>query len=116
MDVLGIVYSIPLLHWERFPDGFTCLEQEIRTHNGSTRTKLLKLLAYMRREWLPKAAIVSVYDAPWRTNNFIESANRYLRKHCGVHPNLYNLLGTLMYFFNANYLQILVRKTNINTY
>ena len=93
IELIGMIFAMPLLPWNKFPDGFTVIQEKVNEFNGIDRTKLNQLLQYIKRNWIKNAKIVSVYDAPYRTNIFVESANRYLKSKCGVRSNLWNVIS-----------------------
>ena len=84
---------MPLLPWQRFPEGFEAIKAKANECTGTDRAKLNKLLKYIEKNWVKNAKIVSVYEAHCRTNNYVESANRYLKSKCGVRSNLWKVIG-----------------------
>ena len=89
---MDIIFSIPLLHWEKFPAAYPFLEETINNLIGDEQAKRKKLLTYVKKNWIPNAEIVSVRNAEARTNNFVESANRYLRRKFGVRSSLWRVI------------------------
>ena len=55
--------------------------------------KLIRFEKYMRRQWLPLAKILSVYQRPIATNDICENYHRYLGETLGVHPHIWKMLS-----------------------
>ncbi|XP_057323928.1 uncharacterized protein LOC130666716 [Microplitis mediator] len=54
---------------------------------------VIMFIYYLCRQWLPLAYIVSVWNSPWRTNNFAEAFNRHLMAQInGEYPSLFVFL------------------------
>lgn len=81
--------SLPLLEQERFPLGVAYVEEISRNF-----PQLTNFVGYLRRYWIPRQ--VSVYGAPQRTNNAVESFHRVLLRTTGrSHPNIWTLTEIL---------------------
>ena len=94
LELVGMIFALPLLPWYKFEQGFDALKEKVNESGTQDQAKLNILLNYIKRNWIKNAKIVSVYNAPNRTNNYIESANRYLRRKFGVRSNLWTFIGT----------------------
>lgn len=56
--------------------------------------RVLEFVAYLRRQWLPRAHIVSAYRCAIRTNSELEAFNRQLPdRFGGTKRNIYTFLG-----------------------
>ena len=51
--------------------------------------------AYMVQQWKPKAAVVSVFGCPRRTNNSMESMHSVMLKRFGTHPSFWKFCNSL---------------------
>lgn len=70
--------ALPLLPSDQIEDGLYDLGDEAL--EAGWMVQLRRLFEYLETEWLPKAEILSVHDAPHRTNNVSESGNRMFNK------------------------------------
>lgn len=85
-EFIGMVFSIPLLPAERFPEAFQIIQRK------SIQLEINNFYTYLRRQWLSKADVVTVDNMRLRTTGIIENGNRYLQARFGKHPNLWNFL------------------------
>jgi hypothetical protein len=51
--------------------------------------------AYMVQQWKPKAALISVFGCPRRTNNSMESMHAVMLKRFGTHPTFWKFCNSL---------------------
>lgn len=87
--------TIPLLPEQYFTQGYYLLRNNCEETNPNC-DKLKEFLTYFERTWLSKAAKVSVYKCPVRTNNAVESFHNVLNKKLGgQHRNVWTFLGKL---------------------
>ena len=90
-----MIFSIPLLPAGRFADAFELVRTEAAPLQQRYRN-LARFLIYWENTWLRNANVVSVHGCRFRTNNFVKSANRYLRERIGVHPTFWTFLGLIL--------------------
>ena len=75
-------------------------------HYGSWQTRLafqfLPFVNYIRREWLGVVGVesLSLYRAPCRTNNSVESNNAFLGRETKAHGPVWELMSKLYYIFS----------------
>lgn len=90
--VLGFTMILPLLPVEKFEEGLRIIQEEadlISTEHPA----VLQFTVYLRRTWLPLKEKVSVFGAPIRTNNCVESFHYALfNKFGGMHPNIWQFI------------------------
>lgn len=91
------------------PRDFIRGAEEIRRFilDDPTRAMLqeyIQFANYVIESWSPLAEVVSVFDCPTRTNNYVEGFYRHaLKKLGGIHPNIFVFLGIIIClssFFN----------------
>lgn len=96
----GMLFSMALLPYDRFEEGF----QIIREHMNpiiEVVPNAASFLTYMLRNW--NKPETSVFDSSWRTNNYIESTNKYLKTRFGGRPNFWVFLGKSFNKFLCSY-------------
>lgn len=67
-------------------------------YDSITLLQFLPLLEYIDEYWLGTvgAAEFSVFRAPCRTNNSVESWHAELKEEVGPHPSTWNLIGAIL--------------------
>ncbi|XP_057325513.1 uncharacterized protein LOC130667722 isoform X2 [Microplitis mediator] len=94
-ETLREAWALPLIPAERFQEAINIIiqtsEQIEQEHEN-----VVMFIYYLIRQWLPLADIVSVWNSPWRTNNFAEAFNRHLMARLnGEYPSLFTFLSQL---------------------
>lgn len=86
--------SLPLLPPEEIVPAFIYFSGEAMTLDP----RFYRFLRYIRSFWLDKIGPVgmSVYRAPCRTNNAVESNNAKLLREAKVHANIWDLIGKMI--------------------
>lgn len=91
--VLKEAWALPLLPPEKFEEAIGLIAQTAELIEPEHENVVL-FIHYLVRQWLPLANIVSVWNSPWRTNNFAEAFNRHLMtRFNGEYPSLFHFLS-----------------------
>lgn len=91
--ILRMAWSIVLLPVEKFDDAINAIEIEARRIVGMPENMIL-FIEFLRRQWLPIAAKISVHDDVGRMNMLTELMNgQLLRRLGGTHPPLMVFIG-----------------------
>ena len=91
-DVLTMTMSLPLAPADRFHDGLVIIG-DLADSIAEAYPAVLSFIAYVRRTWVSRAPLVSVYTSPLRTNNFVEAFHGIAwKKLGGTHPNIWVFL------------------------
>lgn len=85
---VGMIYSLPLLPQGFYAEATRVLKEEAQ------QLGLMTYFNYFQKEWLSKSDKICLDEVEQRTNNNLESGNRYLRRKFGIHPSFYEFLGT----------------------
>lgn len=105
---------------EKFSDAIDAIEAEARTIVGQ-HENIIIFIEYLRRQWLPVASKVSVYNSVYdcgcRQNALTESMNGQLfRALGGRRPRLLVFLGNIKILCRVYRLIILLRHQNNATF
>ena len=103
LNILAMVWSFPLLPPQKFLRGYLTIKRQAQNIQDE---KVQIFLRYVNTIWIKIASVVSVYNLKFRTNNFIESNNRYLKDKLGIHPNLWVFFGMIIMLNIKNILSI----------
>lgn len=92
-QVLWMIMSLALFSANMFREALNII-QEHADIVANDFPRILEYMAYVRRQWLPRAYIVSAYQCPIRTNNELEAFNRQLsERFIGTRRNAYTFHG-----------------------
>lgn len=92
-NVLWMSMSLALLPAADFAAGLASIEAAANDI-ANDHPSVLEFIVYLRRQWLPRAHVVSVYRCPTRTNNEVEAFNRQLlERFGGSNRNAFTFLG-----------------------
>ncbi|CAC82100.3 putative recombinase [Bracoviriform inaniti] len=94
-DILSLSWVLPLLPKKHFPTAIAFYEKKAEEVEPEYQDKVNKFIAYLKKQWLRIAEIVSLWGSPIRTNNICESFHRWVSKRLGNHPNFYVFIDKL---------------------
>lgn len=98
--ILKMTWAMALVPAEKFEDAINAIEVEA----GAIATEhenIIIFIEYLRRQWLPIAKKVSVYDSTSLQNALTEAMNGQLfRALGGTRPGLLVFLGIILYKYN----------------
>lgn len=97
-DVLWMSMSLGLLPAAKFGEALVIIQGSADII-ANEYPRVLEFMVHMRRQWLPRAHIVSAYRCPVRMNNEVEAFNRQLiNRFGGTRRNMYTFLGKFLFF------------------
>lgn len=92
-QTLRQAWAMPLVPPDRFPEAIAVIV-ETAEQIEQEHPNVLLFIRYLCQQWLPLSNIVSVWNSPWRTNNFAEAFNRHLIARLnGEYPSLFTFLS-----------------------
>lgn len=108
---LELLLAIPLLPAELIGNAIFLMKKKIYQFDSEHHARLERFMAYIQRQWLRKADVVSVAKLSQRTNNISESFNsRIVDRMGGKKRNIWTFLGFycyIIFLFSAKFLLIL---------
>lgn len=91
-QALKEAWALPLIPPNRFQEALEIIVASAELIEPEHKN-VLRFIHYLFRQWLPLSDIVSVWNSPWRTNNFAEAFNRHLIARLnGEYPALFTFL------------------------
>lgn len=88
--IRGMCFSFPLLPYNKMAEGLDIIDQHLN-NIAADIPNALAFGQYLRTYWLKP--VTSVFGSRWRTNNFVESGNKYIKKRFGARPNFWVFIG-----------------------